>query len=64
MEANSEDARRAREEVLDLEAACLRLSEKVMEGSAEALEEDRLLERRIQELANQRTPGQEEEDRQ
>jgi hypothetical protein len=49
--------------VLKLESARLRLSEKVMKGDAEALEEDRRLERRIRELANQRTLGQEEEDR-
>jgi hypothetical protein len=64
VDANSEDVRRAREEVLKLESARLRLSEKVMKGDAEALEDDRRLERRIRELANQRTPGQEEEDRQ
>ncbi len=62
MEANSEDARRIREEVLELEATRLRLSEKVMQGSAEALEEDQRLERRIRELANQLTfTGQEDE---
>ena len=53
MDTNSEDVFRAREEVLKLESARLRLSEKVMKGDAEALEEDRRLERRIRELANQ-----------
>jgi hypothetical protein len=57
VDANSEDVRRAREEVLKLESARLRLSEKVMKGDAEALEEDRRLERRIRELANQQDSG-------
>jgi hypothetical protein len=63
VDTNSEDVFRAREEVLKLESARLRLSEKVMKGDAEALEDDRRLERRIRELANQWTLGQEEEDR-
>ncbi len=57
MDANSEDVRRAREEVLKLEAARLRLSEKVMKGDTEALEEDRRLEQRIRELANRQASG-------
>lgn len=57
MDTNSKDVFRAREEVLKLESARLRLSEKVMKGDAEALEEDRRLERRIRELANQQDSG-------
>jgi hypothetical protein len=55
------EARQIREEVMELEAARLRLSGKVMKGDEEAFEEDRRLERRIRELANHLTPGQEEE---
>ena len=62
MDTNSKDVFRAREEVLKLESARLRLSEKVMKGDAEALEEDRRLERRLRELANQLAfTGQEDE---
>lgn len=57
MDTNSKDVFRAREEVLKLESARLRLSEKVMKGDAEALEEDRRLERRVRELANQQDSG-------
>jgi hypothetical protein len=57
VDTNSKDVFRAREEVLKLESARLRLSEKVMKGDAEALEEDRRLERRIRELANQQDSG-------
>jgi hypothetical protein len=46
---------------MELEAARLRLSGKVMKGDEEAFEEDRRLERRIRELANHLTPSQEEE---
>jgi hypothetical protein len=46
---------------MELEAARLRLSGKVMKGDEEAFEEDRRLERRIRELANHLTPGQEDE---
>ncbi len=56
MDANNEDVRQAREELMNLEAARLRLSEKVMKGNAEALEEDRRFEQRIRELANQLNP--------
>ncbi len=57
-----EDVGRAREELMELEAARLRLSEEVMKGNSEALEEDRRLEQRIRELGNQlASPGQEEE---
>ncbi len=62
MNAKGEDVRRAREELMELEAARLRLSEEVMKGNSEALEEDRRLEQRIRELGNQlASPGQEEE---
>lgn len=54
-------SRRMREELEELEAARLRLSEDVMKGSAEALEEDRRLELRIRELAR-RPMGVEGED--
>jgi hypothetical protein len=58
----SKDAsRRMREELEELEAARLRLSEDVMKGSAEALEEDRRLELRIREPAR-RPMGVEGED--
>ena len=57
MNVHSEDARRIREEVLKLEAARLRLSEDVMKGDAEALEEDQRLEGCIRELANQQDSG-------
>ena len=57
MNVNSEDARRIREEVLKLEAARLRLSEDVMKGDTQALEEDQRLEGRIRELANQQDSG-------
>ncbi len=61
MNARGEDVQRAREELMELEAARLRLSGEVMKGNTEALEEDRRLERRVRELANQLTPGQEED---
>ncbi len=62
MNVKGEDVGRAREELMELEAARLRLSEEVMKGNTEALEEDRRLEQRIRELANQlASPGQEEE---
>jgi hypothetical protein len=54
-------ARQIREEVMELEAARLRLSGKVMKGDEEAFEEARRLERRIQKLANYLAPGQEDE---
>jgi hypothetical protein len=44
--------RRAREEVLAIEERRLQLSERVMLGDAEALEEDRRLETRLRELAH------------
>jgi hypothetical protein len=46
---------------MELEAARLRLSAKVMKGDEEAFEEARRLERRIQKLANYLAPGQEDE---
>ena len=48
---NRDDVRRAREEVLAIEERRLQLSERVMLGDAEALEEDRRLEERLRELA-------------
>jgi hypothetical protein len=47
-----DDLRRARVEVLSIEERRVRLSERVMRGDAEALEEDRRLEQRLRELAN------------
>ena len=47
-----DDVRRAREEVLAIEERRLQLSERVMLGDAEALEEDRRLETRLRELAH------------
>ncbi len=61
MNAHGEDVCRTREELMELEAARLRLSEDVMKGTKEAIEEDRRLERRVRELANQLAPGQEDE---
>ena len=46
-----DDVRRAREEVLSIEERRLQLSERVMLGDAQALEEDRNLEVRLRELA-------------
>jgi len=46
-----DDVRRAQEEVLAIEERRLELSERVMLGDAEALEEDRRLEVRLRELA-------------
>ena len=49
---SSKDAsRRMREELEELEARRLRLSEAVMKGDEKALEEDQRLELRIRELA-------------
>lgn len=59
--SSKDESRRMREELEELEAARLRLSEDVMKGSAEALEEDRRLELRIRELAR-RPMGVEGED--
>ena len=61
MKRQGGEAHQIREEVMELEAARLRLSGKVMKGDEEAFEEDRRLERRIRELANHLTPGQEDE---
>jgi hypothetical protein len=47
----SEDVRRAREEIEALEASRLRLSEAVMRGDHEARNEDRQLERRLRDLS-------------
>ena len=46
-----DDVRRAREEVLSIEERRLQLSERVMLGDAQALEEDRNLEVRLRDLA-------------
>ena len=46
-----DDVRRAREELLAIEERRLQLSERVMLGDAQALEEDRRLEERLRELA-------------
>jgi len=46
-----DDVRRAQEEVLAIEERRLELSERVMLGDAQALEEDRRLEVRLRELA-------------
>jgi hypothetical protein len=46
-----DDVRRAREEVLAIEQRRMQLSERVMLGDAQALEEDRRLEERLRELA-------------
>ena len=47
-----DDVRRAREELLAIEERRLQLSERVMRGDAQALEEDRRLEERLRELAS------------
>ena len=46
-----DDVRRAQEEVLAIEERRLELSERVMLGDAQALEEDRRLEVRLREVA-------------
>jgi len=46
-----DDVRRAREELMCIEERRLQLSERVMRGDAQALEEDRRLEVRLRELA-------------
>jgi len=46
-----DDVRRAQEELLSIEERRLQLSERVMRGDAQALEEDRRLEVRLRELA-------------
>ena len=48
--SQQDDERRMREEVKELEEARLRISGDVMEGKAEALEEDERLRERIVEL--------------
>jgi hypothetical protein len=47
-----DDVRRAREMLMSLEERRLGLSERVMRGDRDALEEDRRLERRLRELAH------------
>ena len=46
-----DDVRRAREELMSIEERRLHLSERVMRGEAEALEEDQRLEARLRQLA-------------
>ena len=46
-----DDVRRAREELMCIEERRLQLSERVMRGDAQALEEDRRLKVRLRELA-------------
>ena len=46
-----DDVRRARDEIEELEAARLRLSEAVMKGDCRARDEDRRLERRLRDLS-------------
>jgi hypothetical protein len=46
-----DDVRRARDEIEDLEAARLRLSDAFMKGDRKAREEDRRLERRLRDLS-------------
>ena len=58
--------RRARDEIEDLEAARLRLSDAVMKGDRKALDEDRRLERRLRDLSRLimlAEQGEEEENR-
>ena len=47
-----DDVCKAREELMSIEERRLRLSERVMRGRAEALEEDQRLEARLRELAH------------
>ena len=60
-----EDVRRAREELMSIEERRLGLSERVMRGEPEALNEDRRLEARLRELAHwlMRVERQEEDER-
>ncbi len=60
-----EDVRRAREELMSIEERRLGLSERVMRGEPEALNEDRCLEARLRELAHwlMRVERQEEDER-
>ena len=51
MSEQSEEVRPAREEIEELEASRLRLSEAVMRGDHEARNEDRQLERRLRDLS-------------
>ncbi len=61
---SSKDAsRRMREELEELEARRLRLSEAVMKGDDKALEEDRRLELRIRELERRPMGAQGEDER-
>ena len=47
-----DDVCKAREELMSIEERRLQLSERVMRGQAEALEEDQRLEARLRELAH------------
>ena len=51
MSEQSEEVRRVRQEIEELEASRLRLSEAVMCGDHEARNEDRQLERRLRDLS-------------
>ncbi|HZC19103.1 MAG TPA: hypothetical protein VE225_05290 [Rubrobacteraceae bacterium] len=51
MSERDEEARRAREEIEELEAARLRLTDAVMRGDHVARNEDRRLERRLRDLS-------------
>ena len=62
--STEDEAHRARgEEAARLEAQRLRLSEAVMKGDEKALEEDRLLELRIRELARHPIGGDQDKTR-
>ena len=63
-----DDVRKARDEIMELEAARLRLSEAVMKGDRKARDEDRRLERRLRDLSRlimraKQKQGEEEESR-
>jgi len=60
-----EDVRRAREELMSIEERRLGLSQRVMRGEPEALNEDRRLEARLRELAHwlMRVEREEEDER-
>ena len=57
-----DDVRRAREMLMSLEERRLGLSERVMRGDRNALEEDRRLERRLRELARWIMSAEQEEE--
>ena len=59
--SHQDDERRMREEIKELEEARLRISGDVMEGKAEALEEDERLRERIVELTRELMSAKEEQ---